>query len=397
MKRLFALLGLLLLSAPAWAVADELGAALNPGTAGTLSALGGCIYRSGTITATTGQQMGLSCDLNGNLLSSGPTGASSMQVQGNSASGVADVGNPVKIGGLVNATTPAGTTTGNRIDGWFGSLGQLMVGTVRASSGADGTSNTVGLALDQSNQTRLLSTVTSVFNGTTWDRLRDATSANATTGTGLQGAGILGKFNTSAPTYTDGQYGNVQLSTQGNVLIGLPLTTLGSDAGQAAVISLSNRSGQTANLSVSGMLLNGSATADRARGVQGVDGTGLGVAAVASVPQSTASGSLTPTVSAAVTGGVVYKASAGNLYSVTVTAGASAGYLLMFNSTTVPADGAVTPQQCIPVAANAGLTWDAVSGGVPERYTVGIVGVFSTTGCFTKTISATAFLRAKFQ
>lgn len=102
----------------------------------------------------------------------------------------------------------------------------------------------------------------------------------------------------------------------------------------------------------------------------------------------------TTTSTAAVAGSLILKASAGNLYGYNVVAGASAGYLMLFNSTTVPADGAVTPLKCIPIAANAGIDR---SFDIPRRFGTGIVLVFSTTGPFTKTVSNTAFLSGDFQ
>src|SRR6187551_4014323 len=54
---------------------------------------------------STGAEIGTAANP---LIVGGPTGASSNQVQGNVASGVADAGNPVKIGGVANNATPAG-------------------------------------------------------------------------------------------------------------------------------------------------------------------------------------------------------------------------------------------------------------------------------------------------
>jgi len=83
------------------------------------------------------------------------------------------------------------------------------------------------------------------------------------------------------------------------------------------------------------------------------------------------------------------------LQSVNVTSGASAGYVMVFDATTVPADGTVAPARCVPLAANTGieLNWRAS----PIRFVNGVVVVFSTTGCFTKTISATAFIAADYR
>ena len=105
-------------------------------------------------------------------------------------------------------------------------------------------------------------------------------------------------------------------------------------------------------------------------------------------PSSSATG-LTRVQSATAAGSLVVKASAGNLYGYNVAAGASAGYLLIFDAPTAPADGTVTPKIVHAIAANASIQVDR---DIPIAFTTGIVMVFSTTGPFTKTISATAFL-----
>lgn len=56
-----------------------------------------------------------------------------------------------------------------------------------------------------------------IFNGTSWDRIRSAAIASATTGTGLLGTGILGQFNTVAPTFTNGQFGMLQIDAAGQL------------------------------------------------------------------------------------------------------------------------------------------------------------------------------------
>jgi hypothetical protein len=127
--------------------------------------------------------------------------------------------------------------------------------------------------------------------------------------------------------------------------------------------------------------------------VQGVTG---GTAQAAFIePTTSATYSLTPTVSTAVGSSIVAKVSAGNLYGVSITTGASAGYLLMFNATASPADGAVTPLMCRTVPANSSLEID--HSVIPDRFTTGITAVFSTTGCFTKTASATAMFEVRFK
>lgn len=87
--------------------------------------------------------------------------------------------------------------------------------------------------------------------------------------------------------------------------------------------------------------------------------------------------------------------SPGYLQGVNVTSGASAGYVLVFDSATVPADGTVTPARCMPLAANTGLELNWRSS--PLSFRNGMIVVFSTTGCFTKTASATAFIAVDYR
>jgi hypothetical protein len=104
---------------------------------------------------------------------------------------------------------------------------------------------------------------------------------------------------------------------------------------------------------------------------------------------SVAAVGVTRTQTATAAGSLVVKASPGNLYGYNVVSGASAGYLMLFDATSAPADGVVTPKGVMVVPANSSLVVDR---SVPVRFTTGIVMVFSTTGPFTKTVSATAFL-----
>ncbi len=102
-----------------------------------------------------------------------------------------------------------------------------------------------------------------------------------------------------------------------------------------------------------------------------------------------------PVVSAVTESSHVLKSTPGQLYSLYVTTSTS-GYLMLFNSSTVPADGAVSPVECVNVPANA-ATSISFSGLPPENYTTGITAVFSSTGCFVKTASATAFFHGAVQ
>lgn len=106
------------------------------------------------------------------------TGAAAQTVQGNSASGVADVGAPVKIGGVYgSAGALAATAVGNRADfqaDAYGNSRSLMA--MGALTGTDGVSNLLGFPANSS--TNLVSSrpiptsAGMLFNGTTWDRQR---------------------------------------------------------------------------------------------------------------------------------------------------------------------------------------------------------------------------------
>lgn len=112
------------------------------------------------------------------------------------------------------------------------------------------------------------------------------------------------------------------------------------------------------------------------------------------VTKVTATG-LTPSTTTAVASNQVLKASAGTLYGGSVTA-TVAGYLLIFNATSLPANGAVTPVKCLSVPAGQTVSFSADSG-TAWVFSTGITLGFSTTGCYMLTASATAFFTGQFQ
>ena len=94
------------------------------------------------------------------------------------------------------------------------------------------------------------------------------------------------------------------------------------------------------------------------------------------------------------------KSAAGVLYSYNVTPdatlSAAAWYILIFDATAVPSNGAVTPAKCYAEPAGQprdGGTFSA--GGV--AFSTGITIAVSTTGCFTLTQSAHAFISGDYQ
>ncbi|MGH7059016.1 MAG: hypothetical protein ACREFH_01415 [Stellaceae bacterium] len=104
---------------------------------------------------------------------------------------------------------------------------------------------------------------------------------------------------------------------------------------------------------------------------------------------------IAPVVSSAVEASRLIKSGPGNLYSLYVTTGSTAGFVMTFNAAAAPADGPVTPVECVVAPINSTISINF--SGPPDIYTRGIVAVFSTTGCFTKTASPTAFFKARAQ
>lgn len=106
-----------------------------------------------------------------------PTAANlNAQVVGNIAAGATDSGNPVKMGGRYNTTQPT-LTDGQRGDAQLGSRGSLRVQLAAPDStssiivqgtGTDGLSNSI-TAINTG-------AFGLVFNGTTWDRNKKATT-----------------------------------------------------------------------------------------------------------------------------------------------------------------------------------------------------------------------------
>jgi hypothetical protein len=74
----------LMLASPVFA--DPTGANVTPGNAGSQSSAAGCVYRSSPPAPTNGQQMGLGCDANGNLIINASGGGTITANQGNGGS-----------------------------------------------------------------------------------------------------------------------------------------------------------------------------------------------------------------------------------------------------------------------------------------------------------------------
>jgi hypothetical protein len=113
-----------------------------------------------------------------------------------------------------------------------------------------------------------------------------------------------------------------------------------------------------------------------------------------STPPTVQTAPLAPVATAAAASNLALKGTAGSLVSLEVVAGATAGFVMVFDAVSAPADGAVAPKWVYPVAANGALN---MAWGNPLSFSTGIVAVFSSTGPFTKTASATAFISGQVQ
>lgn len=176
-------------------------------------------------------------------------------VGGAVASGSADTGNPVKIAGKYNATLPT-FADGQRTDLQTGSRGSLNVQILGASS-------TTGASVIGTSSDALATSVGAIgaaslnysFNGTTWDRQRSdgttggqgvgGTVASATTDSGNP-VKVGAKFNSSLPTFTDGQRGDLQINSRG----ALRTELFSAASAGAAIISTTSDAMSNSNISL---------------------------------------------------------------------------------------------------------------------------------------------------
>jgi hypothetical protein len=140
----------------------------------------GATYNTAPPTPANGQLVSLQADSSGNLKTvSGGSGATADQVQGNIASGSADSGNPVKVGGKVNATLPT-LADQQRGDLQVGTRGALYVQLV---DGNGINLSTVASAADAGNLSNAfkVQSIGKLYNGTTEDLARGNTEVSILT------------------------------------------------------------------------------------------------------------------------------------------------------------------------------------------------------------------------
>lgn len=140
-------------------------------------------------------------------------------------------------------------------------------------------------------------------------------------------------------------------------------------------------------------------TATKVVGI-GTSGTPAGgTLSVDCVSGCSAAPTTTPVSSAALVANQVISASPAKLASFDISADSTlsgaAWWVMIYNATSAPADGAVTPAKCYAVPSGATSIFAAFPA--PPSFSTGIVIGVSTTGCFTKTASTHAFISGDFQ
>lgn len=187
---------------------------------------------------------------------------------GSVASGSADSGNPVKIGGRFNTTKPT-LTDGQRGDIQLTPRSNIIIEGADAG-GSTQTGNPIVVALrdpsanaqnlaaistgDGVNGTRVVATGNTLFNGSTYDRSRSIVNATNSTGTGITAAGLVAQYDDTSPTaITENQFGNLRMSSNRNLYV-----TLRDAAGNERGLNIDTSGFLTAKGAPSDIDINGS-------------------------------------------------------------------------------------------------------------------------------------------
>lgn len=224
--------------------------------------------------------------------------------------------------------------------------------------------------------------------------------AGTTDGTGTGTVGVLQVTTTGAATVA-GPTADGSPASTAPVLIGG--TVDGSASGNVGVAKV-DAAGLAYNAITNwgGTALGAMANYGTSPGavlVPGVNAFITNTVAVTNTPSSASGSALTSTSSSALAANTVIKASAGNLYSFEVAADSTlsgaAWWIMIYNATSAPVDGAVTPLKCY--AMPSGTTSFSAAFPTPVAFSAGITIGVSTNGCFTKAASTHAFISGDAQ
>jgi len=175
--------------------------------------------------------------------------AGGLSVTGDTAHGVTDAGNAVKVGGYAKATSPAAVSDGQRVNAWYSTRGHANVGIGVAAATGDGLSTAVFVTDTSGAASQALATVGYGSNGTTWDRARtvQALDASPNTDVGVLAAGAGPGFDRKqnpAGVSATSTASAVTVETDGADVISFVFTTIGVTPG-SMIIESSNDDGTT--------------------------------------------------------------------------------------------------------------------------------------------------------
>lgn len=154
-------------------------------------------------------------------------GTFAVQADGSVAHDGIDSGSPVKIGGKANSAVPTAVSAADRVDGWFGLNGQMVIAAGISNTNHTGT-NGLGM-IDTSGTPRPLAV--GMYNGSNYDSIRGTTTNGIETN--------LKTINGTSPATGSGNATDalrVELPTNGTGRVGL-------NAGTNAIGKLAANSG----------------------------------------------------------------------------------------------------------------------------------------------------------
>lgn len=425
MKKLLILLAVLGLAAPPPALAQQ---AI---TAKVVSVCGNQTYPAGSSQAVTQDTTGASCGSGGGgggsnasvgaNGSSGPTSSTQIgSVDGSGNLQPASATNPIPITGTISTTVggfaPNGNTAPLAVSTTSADVA-LPAGTVQAVTNNGATDVrfrvTIGAGTAVLTDQVLKAGITTAVTVGSNTHLSAITASGTSSLVIAGGTGILTGYGVSPPVTNQSVNvaevngvttltgaGATGTGSQRNTVAQDTTTIAGSAPGTAGsssanVVSVQGiASGTPLPASQSGTWNVGTVTTvTNPVGVKGADGSTIASTSNA-VP--TASAPLTQVATGALAANLVVSAGAGNLWSFDVAAdttlSAAPWWIFVFNNTSAPADGAVTPAKCYALPAGA----TSFTGGFPAgvAFSTGITIGVSSTGCFSKTASTHAFISA---
>lgn len=216
---------------------------------------------------------------------------------------------------------------------------------------------------------------------------------------------IGGQYNSTQATFTNLQQGSLQISARGALYIATgadtPVFTGPGTAGTAAagVLTVQGIAAMTpllATLSGTNNIATVTAVTSITNAVQTTLPTTPAVASGSGVilsASAAAAAGISPSATQAAASNSVLKAGAGNLYSLTVTIGATTGWVMVFDATALPSNGATgaSLKYCYPIISNGTQGGQTFQWQIPVVFATGITVGFSSTTCSSLTASTTAF------